>query len=52
MPGSAAIHVTPGMAMATNQIAVTGQNSAATLAVPRDWNANNTSRITIVIGTT
>ena len=37
--------------MATNQIAVTGPNSAATLAVPRDWNANNTSRITIVSGT-
>ena len=51
MPGSAAIHVTPGMAIATNQIAVTGPNNAATLAVPRDWNANNTSRITIVSGT-
>ena len=42
----------PGTAMATNQIVMIGPNSAATLAVPRDWKANKTSRITIVIGTT
>ena len=52
MPGSAAIQIRPGMAMATNQTAMTGPNSAATLAVPRDCNANSTSRITIVSGTT
>ena len=38
--------------MATNQIAVTGPNSAATFAVPRDWNANSTIRMTTVKGTT
>ena len=43
---------TPGMAIATNQTVVTGPNSAATFAVPRDWNANNTMRMTTVNGTT
>ena len=38
--------------MATNQTAMIGPNNAATLAVPRDWNANSTSRIATVIGTT
>ena len=51
-PGSRAIQITPGIAIATNQIAMIGPNSAATFAVPRDWNANSTTRMTTVNGTT
>ena len=42
----------PGIAIATNHTAVIGPKSAATFAVPRDWNANSTIRMTTVIGTT
>ena len=38
--------------MAMNHTAVIGPKNAATLAVPRDCTANNTTRITTVSGTT
>ena len=52
MPGSAAIQIRPGIAIATNQISMIGPNSAATFAVPRDCTANSTIRMTTVSGTT
>jgi hypothetical protein len=42
----------PGIAIATNQIAVIGPKNAATRAVPRDCAANSNTRIRIVNGTT
>ena len=50
-PGSRTIQNSPGSVIATNQTTMTGPNSAATLAVPRDWNANKRTNTT-VSGTT
>ena len=38
--------------MAMNQSIMIGPNSAATRAVPCDWKANSTTRMTTVKGTT
>ena len=43
---------TPATAMARNQIAVTGPNTAATRPVPKRCTENSTARMTSVIGTT
>ena len=40
------------IAITANQRHITGPKNAATLAVPRDWAANNASRMTTVSGTT
>src|SRR5215831_17527872 len=38
--------------MTTNHTSMIGPKNAATLAVPRDWNANSSTRISAVSGTT
>ena len=38
--------------MTPNQMHITGPKNAATRAVPRDWAANSTSKISTVSGTT
>ncbi len=52
MPGSMAMRIDAGIAMATNQTDMIGPNKAATFAVPRDWNENSTTNMTTVNGTT
>ena len=51
-PGSAATCPSPAMAMAMNQRSMIGPKKAATRAVPCDWKANSTTRMTTVSGTT
>ena len=46
------IGVIDAIAMTANQMHITGPKNAATRAVPRDWAANSTSRISTVSGTT
>ena len=38
--------------MVTNQTSMIGPKNAATLAVPCDWNANSTTRMSAVNATT
>src|SRR5262249_13293137 len=42
----------PATAITVNQTSITGPKNVATLAVPRDWNANSSTRMSAVSGTT
>ena len=50
--GSSRIPRAPRTAIATNQTSITGPNTAPTVAVPRFWNRNSSTRIATDAGTT